>query len=51
MTSEAIAHGHETKHHALPAQVDADIIARELIATTTNESRRFKAIAWVLGIL
>ncbi|MCH2531072.1 MAG: hypothetical protein MK032_07990, partial [Dehalococcoidia bacterium] len=51
MTSEATAHGHETEHHAPPAQVDADIVARELIATTTNASRRFKTIAWVLGIL
>ena len=51
MNSEAIAHGQETEHHALPAQVDADVVARELIATTTNASKRFKAIAWVLGIL
>ncbi len=50
MTSGATAPGQEAEHHAPPAQVDADIIAHELIATTTNASRKFKTIAWVLGI-
>ena len=49
MASEAIAH--ESEHHAPPPQVDADVIARELIATTTGASGRFKAWAWILGIL
>jgi molybdopterin-containing oxidoreductase family membrane subunit len=49
MASEAVAH--ESEHHAPPPQVDADVIARELIATTTGASGRFKAWAWILGIL
>ena len=51
MTSEATAHSHKSEHHAPPAQVDADVITNELMATTTNASRRFKTIAWGLGIL
>ena len=51
MASEVVATGHEAGHHALPAQIDADVVARELVATTMGASRRFKAIAWTLGIL
>jgi len=49
MASEAVAH--ESEHHAPPPNVDADEITRELIATTTGASGRFKAWAWILGIL
>ena len=49
MTNEAVAH--ESEHHAPPPNVEADVIARELIATTTGASGRFKAWAWILGIL
>ena len=51
MASEVVATGHEAGHHALPAQIDADVVARELVATTMGASRRFKAIAWTLGLL
>lgn len=52
MASEAVAHGHEAEeHHAPPPQVEAVVVARELIATTTGASGRFKAIAWTLGVL
>ena len=51
MASEAVAQGHEAEHHALPAQVAPDVGARELVATTMGASRRFKAIAWTLGVL
>ena len=51
MASEAVAQGHEAKHHALPAQVAPDVVARELVATTMGASGRFKAIAWTLGVL
>ena len=51
MASEAIAQGHEAEHHALPAQVAPDVVARELVATTMGASGRFKAIAWTLGVL
>lgn len=49
MTNEAVAH--ESDHHAPPPNVDADVISRELVATTTGASGRFKAWAWILGIL
>jgi len=49
MASEAVAH--ESDHHAPPPNVDADVVARELIATTTGASGKFKATAWILGIL
>ena len=51
MASEAVAQGHEAEHHALPAQVAPDVVARELVATTMGASGRFKAIAWTLGVL
>ena len=51
MASEAVAQGHEAEHHALPAQVAPDVVARELVATTMDASGRFKAIAWTLGVL
>ena len=51
MASEVVATGHEAGHRALPAQIDADVVARELVATTMGASRRFKAVAWTLGIL
>jgi len=51
MASEAVAQGHEAGHHALPAQVAPDVVARELVATTMDASGRFKAIAWTLGVL
>ena len=49
MASQAVAH--ESEHHAPPPNVDADMVARELIATTTGASGRFKAWVWGLGIL
>ena len=49
MTSQAVAH--ESEHHAPPPNVDADLVARELIETTTGASGRFKAWTWGLGIL
>ena len=51
MASEAVEQGHEAEHHALPAQVAPDVVARELVATTMGASGRFKAIAWTLGVL
>jgi len=51
MASEAVAQGQEAEHHALPAQVAPDVVARELVATTMGASGRFKAIAWTLGVL
>jgi len=52
MASEAVAaQGHEAAHPELPAQVEAEVVARELVATTMGASRRFKRIAWTLGIL
>ena len=52
MASEAVAaQGHEAEHPELPAQVEAEVVARELVATTMGASRRFKRIAWTLGIL
>ena len=51
MASAAVAQGHEAEHHALPAQVAPDVVARELVATTMGASGRFKAIAWTLGVL
>ena len=49
MTNEAVAH--ESDHHAPPPNVAADVVARELVATTTGASGRFKAWTWILGIL
>ena len=49
MASQAVAH--EVEHHAPPPNVDADQVTRELIATTTGASGRFKAWTWGLGIL
>jgi Ni/Fe-hydrogenase subunit HybB-like protein len=49
MASQAVAH--EAEHHAPPPNVDADMVTRELIATTTGASGRFKAWVWILGIL
>ena len=49
MASEATAH--ESEHDAPPPQVDADVVARELIATTTGASGRFKVWTWGLGIV
>lgn len=51
MASEAVATGQEAEQHAPPPQVDADVIARELVATTKGASGRFKAIAWTFGLL
>jgi molybdopterin-containing oxidoreductase family membrane subunit len=52
MASEAVATGHEAAdHHAPPPNVAAEVVARELIATTTGASGRFKAWTWGLGIL
>ena len=51
MASEVVATGQVAGHHALPAEIDADVVARELVATTMGASRRFKAIAWTLGLL
>ncbi|MCZ6538994.1 MAG: polysulfide reductase NrfD [Chloroflexi bacterium] len=51
MASEAVTLGHEAEHPTAPAQVEADVIARELVATTTGASRRFKTIVWTLGLL
>jgi molybdopterin-containing oxidoreductase family membrane subunit len=52
MASEAVAHVTEaTDHHAPPPRMAADVIARDLIATTTGATGRFKAIAWILGVL
>ena len=52
MASEAVAaQGHEAEHPELPAQVEAEVVARELVATTMGASRRFKRIAWTRGIL
>ncbi|MEE8045250.1 MAG: hypothetical protein V3T49_00265, partial [Dehalococcoidia bacterium] len=52
MASGAVeAQGHETDHHAPPPQVGADVIAKELIATTTGATGRFKAWTWGLGII
>jgi len=47
MASEAV----HAEHHAPPPNVDADVISRELVATTTGASGRFKALAWIFGIL
>ncbi len=49
MASEAVAHASD--HHAPPPNVDANVVAKELIASTTNASARFKTIVWILGIL
>ncbi|MDA1279278.1 MAG: hypothetical protein O3B95_04460 [Chloroflexi bacterium] len=54
MASEAVTIGHVAEHaeHAgLPPQIAADVIARELVATTSGASKRFKTIAWTLGLL
>ena len=51
MASEALADGHAADQHTLPARVDPDVVARELVATTIGASRRFKVIAWTLGVL
>ncbi len=57
MASEAIhstgAHSeaHEEAHHELPARVEPDVIASELIATTNSNPSRFRGIMWILGLL
>jgi hypothetical protein len=49
MASQAVAH--DSEHHAPPPNVDADVVLRELVATTHSASGRFKAWVWGLGIL
>ncbi len=49
--SGAHAAAHEEGHHELPARVEADVIASELVATTDANPSRFRTIIWILGVV
>ncbi len=50
-TASAHADAHEEGHHELPARVEPDVVAAELIATTEAHGSSVRMWAWILGLL
>ena len=50
-TAGAQASEHAEEHHELPARVEPDVIASELIATTDANGSAVRTWAWILGVL